>query len=356
MNFNSLTQSLEDSDVISDFVLFYGETEDNCLCINGYVALPIGSLAPHIDSDEDIEIIDDYNILLGYLCLTKSIYEVSFTSLTESQQIAYLTEIDDHQISTYVFKNNYLVIDVKQLSRYKHKYMPTSSIWGGFQEASNTEYLPYKVKFTKIYARSGFSLPTDAHKSVAVTSTLDRFSLERYLKLYHLLELGFDWDIVNQIKLLGNDMKGIGKILGSYGGNEVDLLKKIISKSYDIKSLEIKLSVVFDDSIFDKAIEIFFHYEKETNPLKNEKKDKFVALKDRGGFSFENAKNEKLASKADEYETLIKNIAAYWIYRTRCGIAHHRIGEYIITLDDEHFIVDFMEPLIKEIICQVFHD
>ncbi|NES18002.1 MAG: hypothetical protein F6K41_03525 [Symploca sp. SIO3E6] len=56
----------------------------------------------------------------------------------------------------------------------------------------------------------------------------------------------------------------------------------------------------------------------------------------------------------NKYETIIIKIAAYWIYRVRSCIAHNRIGEYIMLPEDEEFIVEFAEPLLREVLYQVF--
>lgn len=356
MDFNALTTAIDSSVEISDFVKFYGQTEDGNLCINGFVALEVLSIAQHIESDEDIEIVDESGDTLGYLCLTKKLGQVNFQSITEAKQIAYLSKADDYNedLSVCNFKTDYLVLFVKYLKKYKEDYMESSTLWGGFQGQSAISFSAYKKNTNKIYARRGIELPTNAHNIVAASSTLDQFSLERYLKLYHLLELGFDWNIVKTINSLGDDLKGIGKILSSYCREDIELLKSIIAKCTDIAAIESKLSKVFDESIYPKAVEIFFHYEKESNPIKSDRFDKFQDLKARGTFSFENAKSVGLTSKNEDYVSLLKKLTAYWIYRTRCGIAHHRIGEYIITLDDELFIVEFMEPLIREVLFQIF--
>jgi len=313
-------------------------------------------MASHIDSDDDLEILDDAGNLLGFLCLTKKLDQVNFSSITDTQHIAYLTEIQLGELYTspYYFRYNYLLIKIDHLERYLNDYMSTSPIWGGFHIEEQISFLPYKKKILNIQARSNIILPTDSHRMVAITSTLDKFSLERYLKLYHMLELGFDWDIVNQIKNLGTNLKGIGKILLNYGRDDIELLKQTVYKCTDIDKLETKLSVVFEEEYYSKAMEIFFDYEKASNPLKDERKDKFITLKSMGAFSLANAKSVGLVPNSTQYNKLLKDITAYWIYRTRCGIAHHRIGEYILTVDDEPFLVGFMEPLIREVIVQTF--
>ena len=52
------------------------------------------------------------------------------------------------------------------------------------------------------------------------------------------------------------------------------------------------------------------------------------------------------------HNEMIIYIASYWIYRIRCSIAHHKIGEYLFSWKDENFIVDFGEPLLREVVIQ----
>lgn len=56
----------------------------------------------------------------------------------------------------------------------------------------------------------------------------------------------------------------------------------------------------------------------------------------------------------EKHKSFILAIATYWIYRIRCSIAHHKIGEYMMGYDDEEFVVEFAEPLLKEIILESF--
>ena len=68
--------------------------------------------------------------------------------------------------------------------------------------------------------------------------------------------------------------------------------------------------------------------------------------------------NNLISNKAnrsnEEYSKLIIDIAVYWIYRIRCSIAHNRIGEYVMSIDDEEFVVNVVEPLLKEVLIQLF--
>jgi hypothetical protein len=72
--------------------------------------------------------------------------------------------------------------------------------------------------------------------------------------------------------------------------------------------------------------------------------------------SFTNSNSVKNFAKVpvSDYDKFIHTITSYWIYRVRCSIAHFKIGEYILTRDKENFIVEFAEPLIKEVLIQFY--
>jgi len=103
---------------------------------------------------------------------------------------------------------------------------------------------------------------------------------------------------------------------------------------------------------------IFQDNGKESNPIKD---DRWVALIQFLQLTPEKqthdkAKEEKLISRAteDALKDFLANLAAYWIYRVRCSIAHNREGEFIFNRSHEEFIVDFAEILLKEVIQQIF--
>ena len=77
-----------------------------------------------------------------------------------------------------------------------------------------------------------------------------------------------------------------------------------------------------------------------------------------GGFSRTNTKENNpnniqgITNKG--YDNLVIEFSAYCIYRVRCCISHNRIGEYVMSNDDEGFVVEFAEPLLREVLCQIF--
>lgn len=344
------TDDIKSVDVINDHLL-----------INLHKALPVLRISQHLVDDEDIEIVEEDGRVLGYLCACTNLSNTDPSTLSEYKLIAYYTEINKEDYGfPYTFKYDYLVLKHDAIDHYQQNYAISSAIWGCYQHPSDkvAAHVPFKSNQKKLVARSHIRLDTDEHLISAFRSTLEPFSLERYLKLYHLLELSFDLEIVNKIKTLGNNLKGIGQLLSNYQKDDISLLQSLLfEKCSNANAIADKMNKFFDLSCYELGTEIFFNYGKSSNPLKDDARaSKFHNLKNIGGISENNFKREKLANNTEEYNKLIKSIAAYWVYRTRCCIAHNRIGEYIMTLDDEEFLVMFMEPLIREILIQVFSE
>ena len=181
------------------------------------------------------------------------------------------------------------------------------------------------------------------------------FAFERFLKLYHLLELVFDYDLVQEIQGLGADIKGVGRLLNDYERLEQERLKAVISRkcantTNEISQLELCLNRV--RMFLPVAKEIFYAYGKDKNPLRDE--PKFDSLIAAGGFTEALARTQNLIKTNNDYQKLILDVCAYWIYRVRCCIAHYRIGEYMIDDSQEDFIVEFAEQLLREVLCQRF--
>jgi hypothetical protein len=171
------------------------------------------------------------------------------------------------------------------------------------------------------------------------------------LRLYHQIELLFDWVVVKQIQALGSDLTGIGRLMSDYAAGDTPRLRHIISKySTDTDRL---LKRMFDLPKFvSTAKAIFQDYSKESNPLKDNW-TKFIDWAENGTPDLVGAKKFKLAPDQAQFDTLVRTTAAYWIYRVRCCIAHNKIGEYILQDSDEDFVINFIEPLLQEVLLQV---
>lgn len=329
-------------------------TEDSeKISINSKIAIPIISISRKYSGNEDIPIYTEDNIYIGTLCFCKKLNDNrEIEQLTEWQWVAYITdvELDDFYIRKINFKFDYLIIETEKYTEYIENFYDTAPIWGKF---SHEDTLPtnYNSITEKIVAISNLHFPTPFHKNGAERSIAEPYAFERFLKQYHLLELLFDYDIVNQIKNIPDDLKGIGKILNDYKRDETIRLKSVIERRCNTQNQidKIILAMRKITEYENKGEEIFYEFGKETNPLKLEEYKHILRIDfDRN----ECSKEIKRMKKEGSFDKILLDTAVYWIYRLRCSIAHNKIGEYIMTNDDEKFVADFGEPLLNEVIIQ----
>jgi hypothetical protein len=67
------------------------------------------------------------------------------------------------------------------------------------------------------------------------------------------------------------------------------------------------------------------------------------------------AEVERITQQRDKaYDDYTLKLTAYWVDRVRSSIAHHKIGKYMMTNNDEDFMLNFVEPLLDELIKQCF--
>jgi hypothetical protein len=361
MRYNDLT---EFSDLPYDITQF--SEHDGICTLNGMIPIPVDAVSFSYAGDEDIEIYDERGNYLGVLCICKTITGINIENLTEARYIAFINEIDKDSFRflelPYKFIKNYLVIDVCEYDDYKNKYMDSAPIWGGFFHSNAESNLQeaYRFKPSQLIARPGIELPTRYHKESSMRSVVQPYAFERFLKLYHLLELIFDWKLVEKIKSLNDDLQGIGQLLNQYSNTKEFERLKILLKDkdkegrLDVDKIANCLNRIKSSNYLAKGIEIFFDYGKEGNPYKI---DPFVDLMNRGGFTRSNSRDKSIKGISENnYDDLVINFSAYCIYRVRCCTAHNRIGEYVMSNDDEGFVVEFAEPLLREVLCQIFSE
>ncbi len=101
------------------------------------------------------------------------------------------------------------------------------------------------------------------------------------------------------------------------------------------------------------ATDAFHNFSKEGDPLKEEGNEN-VDPYHTSDLNPAAAKRANLAQTQDQYGKLIRDVAAYWIYRIRSSIAHSRIGEFLLRDEDEEFVAGFGEPLLVGCLMQVF--
>jgi hypothetical protein len=335
---------------------------DGLLSVGGKVCLAVDAVQKSLGESSEIEIRDSTGSLIGVLCLTAG-YELDLSSISDHFYMAYMSEVSREMYGApYRMQKSYVILANDGRSDYESKYLRSAALWGGFIHSAPPGSLSgaYRTSPTSMLAIENLSLPTSFHEESILRSVVQPFPFERFLKLYHLLELRFDYDVVEKIKALGSDLKGIGQIFSDYGRDELKRLRWVVEPAItDIQALEIRLNAVKHCSNCEQVGKnIFFNYGKESNPLKD-KEPQYDLIMAEGGFSQERAKahrligGEGLALQA-QYRKLIIDIVTYWIYRVRSSIAHSRIGEYVMSTTDEEFVVELAEPLLRSVLLQVF--
>ncbi|MGC5326619.1 hypothetical protein [Brevibacillus sp. SYSU BS000544] len=322
--------------------------EDN-IVVNGKIALPIEVVSNYYTKENDIVIFDEDGNEIGCLCLKRS-FDIS--ELSDYRFVAYLIDVDYNNFlnTNYEYNDSYVVINEEFYDDYIQHYKDTSSLWGKFSH----EILSMPVNRTeaKILAIKNINLPTKYHIENCIRAINEPYAFERFLKLYHLLELIFDYDLVQDIKALNEDIKDAGKLIMEYKREDINRLKWIFEKRLkNLDQIVSKLNHI--QNYMDKAYDIFYHYGKESNPIK--KYDDFEEIIKLGGFEYSQLKQHYAKNYGEEqHKQFIINVAAYWIYRIRCCIAHNKIGEYIMESKDEEFVNSFAEPLLYEILIEGF--
>lgn len=327
---------------------------ESYLSVNGFIALPITAISSEYNRANSLPIFDPTGTNMGYLVFTKSIYIFDIAGLGEEQLLIYLTEIDLTSTSIgsdYQFANDYLVIDASNLNMYLTKYFITAPLWGRFCHLSLTAVphknpSPYIKAFDADFTKSTFA-------DITINQAVNQyFPPERFLKFYHVLEADFDYIIADKLRTISPSASStLGELVNAFGKSEYERLVYILDERItDLTLLVTQLDLIVYHKV--KAETIFYTFTKPTNPLKDVAS--FQLLCSRGGFSIANFSGVSGINISGplNYRTFIIKLTAYWIYRIRCCIAHKKIGEYIIQPNDEVLLVEFAEPLIREIIRQ----
>ena len=325
---------------------------DGSLCINNLVPIPINKVNASYDRTKVLDL-NFSGIVEGYVVFLKELGPIDITSMSEFQFIAFLleAEYDDYFFSTYHFKQDFVIVKETFHSTYSTKYKDTAPVWGGFS---------HDVKFSEPSVKH-----VDSRHEITVCDELieldqytyensvraieQPYAFERYLKMYHVLELHFDYHLIEKIKgvTLPAGANKIGQLLNDYSNSELRRLSDIIiDKCHDISAIEDKLQLVLPFKSI--AQDMFISFGTNNAPLTNQEKFDTVLLEG----DFTSSTFNKISVKPPNHPDYIRKLAAYWIYKVRCSIAHNKIGEYMLSWDQEDYIVEFAEPLLMEIIRQ----
>lgn len=325
------------------------------ISINNNVPIKVFGVVAGSARDEDVEIVNEsINANIGMLCLVKDVDFAEKSQFTDEREACFIieTEGDSNRATESKFKFDYVVIKKNHLESYLSDFMHTSELWGGFTHKEQSSFSRKEVDNIKLV--HGLQIPSEAHRNSLLTSIYSHNSISRYLKLYHQIELSFDWVFVQSVKCLNSELIGFGQLVKNYSNSEYNSIKDmILNYTYDFKRICDKLQIPTEHQAISKSI--FHDYSKESNPIK-EKWDESMDFLDSTLHSATELHSKKLIQKNDQllYEAWVSKLAAYWIYRVRCSIAHNKIGEFIIGDEHEKFIIEFAEPLIMEVLFQIF--
>lgn len=329
--------------------------------VDDLIALRLSSVSPKFAPGSSIPIIkDDSSTPLADLVVCEH-QEFGYGAASAHHAAAYLNEISTENCLSngiprrdYVFKHSYLIVNIADFNEYHQMYRKGSGIWGMFvhSEEQASPLSPYRSTAPAILASPNVKFNGDLLNDLVFRAVSYDSPLERFLKLYHLLEINFDVQLVDAIKALNQDLRGMGKILKTFNANnEFDrLLKLIRSASSSSTFFEKILQNIFSNPVYlPTLIEMLFEYEKDANPYSKVELTSWPTILG-GGFVLSTLTAAKLNTN---YEHLSK-FTAYIIYRFRCSIAHAKIGEFVLTTDDEALICDVAEPAIIAILVSSY--
>lgn len=274
--------------------------------VNGYVALKLSAVSPKYGRDNVIPISQSNSTSPSAYLVTSRSKCFGYGSASEFLVAAFLEDVRPHEIidasenprRDFVFRSDYLVVSVLEYADYMKQFRSGSGLWGGFVHVEELarKRSSYESKTQLILASANIEIKTDAETDILWRAIDHASPLERYLKLYHLVELMFDLVLVDKIKSLEQDLKGIGKLLSEYSGdNESERLIKII-KEYcpDLNFLEKVLVQAFSETKYhDQIVDLMFEHQKGSNPYKEEKREVFKNVLT-VGFSVSELKSKNL--------------------------------------------------------------
>jgi hypothetical protein len=323
------------------------------ICINGFCYFPI-KVSSHFDRTSPIIINDENFNEIGEIYFLNRTEVLDINSLNKIDYTAFLVEYPSEiiQESQYEFLYDYVIIKKELLKVYLDDYKQKSSIWGGYFHLEDLPNNSFNLKRTvnELKAVKNIEINNPLYLELLEQIVLEKNPFNRFLKLYHLLEMQFDMHTAYQIEKLlhqGGKEKEISETLRDYVRDDIERLKSLFKSKLDKTTLTPFLSNLLLHGVIAK--QIFYYKEKESNPLRSETKFNNLLSKDKI-----DQVNFDQVFGSGWYESKIHSVIAYWIYRIRSSIAHNKLGEYVMTKNDEGFLIDFAEPLIREIIIQCY--
>ncbi|MBB3844317.1 hypothetical protein [Xanthomonas arboricola] len=293
---------------------------------------------------------------IGFLCLLRGL-EAQVSAMTQAQSAVLTIESGDIQLSgaSYTFVGDYVVISADSIDMYDTA-RASSSFWGQYLHESDAPVGSLEVfrDDEVIQVDAACILPTERHaESLSKYASYGR-PTDRFLFLYHFLELDFDREVVKRIKALDdNNLNGVGQIIREIGsGDEMSRLLHLV-RDVPIDELESWASELKNHPRVSKSI--FYEYGKDSNPVKlyEDFKCYFIDTTAVRNHIFSDAKvnARPTVDLCKDYNKSIRKCVAYWIYRVRCCVAHNKLGEYhLMSPEDMSFLERFAIPLLRVIV------
>lgn len=249
-----------------------------------------------------------------------------------------------------------LILHEEDFEKYL-KYKSTSFFWGGYiHQEDELSFFDYKRKSTdSIVVEGDYSIESIRHRKCLLEAANSSSATERFLHLFHFLELDYDYEIVKKVKSLDQDNPiGLWGVL-SQQRSDIERLNYLMSGFSNFQFL--KNHILKLRNYQTQVIDIFFNYQKESNPIKvlEEFKELFFNSSNISQQEFLRIKRDKSLnlncwSTEESFNKKLIELCCYWIYRVRCSIAHNKLGDYHILDRDLPFVVEFCEPILKEFI------
>lgn len=303
---------------------------------------------------------------IGSLCLSSQLRSSSTT-------LAAITDVQKHAVVRLASSDDFdrgdegllsqsydcVVIDRAHVEQFL-EHRSTSSFWGGF--VLKPDEIPLEKSATTASSATIRILDlapprTARHRAALQRATQSSIAVDRFLHLYHFLELDYDHEIVRRIiGIDAENTKDLERLLGT-GRTELDRLHLVCDGFSAINELEeIACSL---GKHRESALTVFYDYGKDQNPLKEQIafEKQFLEAPTVNRETLDTIKksfNLKLnfAHDTDTYNAVLVKLACYWTYRIRCCIAHNKLGEYHLrTASDMRFVAEFGEPLVKALIA-----
>lgn len=329
------------------------EDVEGQICINGYCYLPI-KLSRYFERLNSITVFDENGDEIGNIYFSEITNFIEIISLNQLSFSSFLVEYPHEQIqdTLYKFQYDYILIKKDRIKDYLDNYKIKSSIWGGFfhiEDLPNNIFSKTKI-YEQITAIKGVNIDRPFYFDTLELIVNEPNPFTRFLKLYHLIEMQFDMHTaikINYLLSIPNKEKDISRTLKDYNREDIERLKSLFILKLNSSSL-----VPFLDNIIGFKIiadSIFYEYGKDSNPLKT--KNQFDSIVSSGTF---NQVNIDRILGNNRFNEIIPKLVAYWIYRVRSSIAHNKLGEYLMSIDDEEFVINFAEPLLREVVIQCY--